>query len=64
MDEAYFEGTLVLEKLARADKLEEFMDAVDSDDAPKAESLMKAVGVGAETIHIVLTKMADPFDEH
>jgi hypothetical protein len=64
LDEAYFEGTLVLEKLARAGKLEEFIDAVDSDDTPKAGSLMKSVGVDPETIEIVLKKMADPFDEH
>ena len=29
MNESDFEGTLVLEKLARIDKLEEFLEAVD-----------------------------------
>ena len=64
MDESDFEGTLVLEKLARIDKLEEFMDAVDSDDLEWAHTLMKRADVDEETIRIVLKKIADPYDEH
>lgn len=32
MDESDFEGTLVLEQLAAIGKVEEFFDAIDSDD--------------------------------
>ncbi len=64
MDESFFEGTLVLEKLARIDKLEEFMEAIDSDDAKKAAALMRQAKLNPETIAIVLKKMADPYDEH
>ena len=32
MDEAHFEGTLVLEQLVAVGLLEDFFDAVDSDD--------------------------------
>ncbi len=64
MNESDFEGTLVLEKLARIDKVEEFFDAVDSEDFTAAKSLMKEAGIDAETITMVLKKMADPYDEH
>lgn len=59
MDESDFEGTLVLEKLAEIGKVDEFMDAVDSDDFGKATSLMKRAHVDEETIAIVLKKMTD-----
>ena len=64
MNEGDFEGTLVLEKLARIEKLEEFFDAVDSDDFNLAKSLMTEAGVDPETMAVVLKKMADPYDEH
>jgi len=64
MDESDFEGTLVLEKIARIDKLEEFMDAVDSVDLDAARDLMEQAGVDEDTIAIVLEKMEDPYDEH
>ena len=64
MKESDFEGTLVLEKLAGIDKLEEFFEAVDSDNFSVAKSLMRSANVDAETIAIVLKKMADPYDEH
>lgn len=64
MDENDFEGTVVLEKMARAHKLEEFMDAVDSDDFDQAKALMRSAGIDADTIAVVLKKMADPYDEH
>lgn len=59
MDEDDFEGTLVLEKLATINKVDEFMEAVDADDFSKASSLMRAAKVDRETIAIVLRKMAD-----
>ena len=63
MDERDFEGTLVLEKLARIDKVDEFMDAIDSDDFKRVAALMKSAQIDAETIAIVLKKMANPDDE-
>lgn len=64
MNEDDFEGTLVLEKLARIDKLEEFFDAVDADNLQSAKSLMREAGIDAETIAVVLKKMAEEDDEH
>ena len=64
MDESDFEGTLVLEHLARVDKLEEFLAAVDSEDFITAKALMLSAHIDSETIAIVLKKMADPYDEH
>jgi hypothetical protein len=59
MEESDFEGTLVLEKLAEIDKVEEFLSAVDSDDLSTARSLMIRAKIDAETIAIVLKKIAD-----
>jgi hypothetical protein len=59
MDEQDFEGTLVLEKLALTGKVDDFYNAVDSDDFQKAASLMRRAGVDAETIAIILKKMQD-----
>lgn len=59
-----FEGTLVLERLAEIDRVDEFFEAVDSDDFGKAKSLMKLAGVDAETISIVLEKMGTADGEH
>lgn len=64
MDVQDFEGTLVLEKLAEIDKLDEFFEAVDSDDLRQAASLMKRAGVDSETIAIVLKKMAEADGNH
>ena len=64
MDERAFEGTLVLEQLARINKVDEFMDAIDSDDFKRADALMKSTGLDANTIATVLKKMADPDDQH
>lgn len=57
MDESDFEGTLVLEKLAAINKVDAFMEAVDSDDFDRAKLLMKKAKVDSETIAIVLKKM-------
>jgi hypothetical protein len=64
MDETDFEGTLVLEKLAGIDRLEDFFEAVDADDFARAKSLMKRAGVDGDTIAIVLKKMHDADGEH
>ncbi len=59
MDEEYFEGTLVLEKLGEVGKVQEFFDAIDSDDFGRAKSLMKQAGVDSETIAMVLKEWRD-----
>jgi hypothetical protein len=64
MDEADFEGTLVLEQLAAIDKVDDFFDAVDSDDVARATALMRRAGLDASTIAIVLEKMEASDGEH
>lgn len=59
-----FEGTLVLEKLAESGLLDAFMDAVDADDLTEAASLLKRAQVDAQTIAVVLQKMAQADGEH
>ena len=64
MEESDFEGTLVLEQLAEIGRVEDFFDAIDSDDVPRATALMKRAKIDAATIAIVLEKMADGDGEH
>jgi hypothetical protein len=64
MDEADFEGTLVLEQLAQIGRVEDFFDAIDSDDVERAASLMKKAKIDASTIAMVVKKMKDNDGEH
>ncbi len=64
MDESDFEGTLVLEQLARIGRIEDFFDAIDCDDIERASLLMKKAGVDAPTIAMVVKKMQDADGEH
>ncbi|MBK8202542.1 MAG: hypothetical protein IPK68_09600 [Bdellovibrionales bacterium] len=64
MDEIDFEGTLVLEKLAEINKVDDFFEAIDGDDFVKASSLMKRAKVDSVTIAIVLKKMSEADGEH
>jgi len=64
MDESDFEGTLVLEQLAAVGRVEDFFDAIDSDDIGRATSLMKAANIDASTIAMVIRKMEDGDAEH
>ena len=57
MSDVEFEGTLVLEHLAAIGRLEEFADAIDSDDTRRAAELMRIANVDASTIAIVLKQM-------
>ncbi len=57
MNESDFEGTVVLERLAEIDKMDEFYQAVDADDFDLARSLMETAQLDSETISIVLKKM-------
>lgn len=59
MDDSSFEGTLVLEKLAEIDKVDEFYSAIDSDDFDRAKALMKRAGIDNETIVAVLKEMLE-----
>jgi hypothetical protein len=59
MDEKDFEGTLVLEKLAQVDKIDDFFEAIDSDNFQKASSLMKKANIDSKSIAMVLKKMAE-----
>jgi hypothetical protein len=59
MDEGDFEGTLVLERLAAIGMLDDFFDAIDSDDVGRAVALMKRAGVDASTIAIVVKKVEE-----
>lgn len=64
MDESDFEGTLVLEQLAAIGRVEDFFDAIDSDDVQRAASLMKQAKIDASTIAIVVKKMEESDGEH
>jgi hypothetical protein len=64
MDEKDFEGTLVLEQLAAIGRVEDFFDAIDSDDVDRAASLMKKAKVDASTIAMVIRKMEDADGDH
>lgn len=64
MDENDFEGTLVLEQLAAIGRVEDFFDAVDSDDVQRAAALMKEAELDAATIAFVLRKIAQADGEH
>jgi len=64
MDEKDFDGTLVLEQLAAIDKVDEFFEAIDSDDAARAVALMKRAGLDAPTIATVVKKMQEADGEH
>lgn len=64
MDEADFEGTLVLEKLAEIGALDDFFEAIDSDDFAAAKALMRKARIDSETIELVCRKMADADGKH
>ncbi|MBL9012950.1 MAG: hypothetical protein JNL83_02170 [Myxococcales bacterium] len=57
MDEDDFEGTLVLEKLAAIDRVDEFFEAIDADDVRRAVALMREAEIDEETIAVVVEKI-------
>jgi hypothetical protein len=63
MGERDFDGTLVLEQLATTGKVDDFFDAIDSDDVRRAVSLMRKAGVDASTIAVVVKKMEGADDD-
>ena len=64
MEDADFEGSVVLEKMAEAGLLDEFWEAVDNDDLRAASSLMKRAKLDLETVAWVLRKMSAADGEH
>jgi hypothetical protein len=64
MDDKDFEGTLVLEQLAAIGKVEDFFDAIDSDDVRRATALMKKAKIDLSTIAMVIKKMEESDGEH
>jgi hypothetical protein len=64
MDDTDFEGTIVLEQLAAIGKVDEFFDAIDSDDVQRAVSLMKKAKVDSATIAAVIQKIEEGNAEH
>jgi hypothetical protein len=64
MDDTDFEGSLVLEQLAAIGKVDDFFDAVDSDDVERATSLMKRANVERSVIAVVIRKMEEGGAEH
>ena len=52
-----FEGSLILEELASRGRLEDFYDAIDSDNLGKIVSLLREVDIDEETIEVVLGKV-------
>lgn len=64
MEESDFEGTLVLEKIAEIDKIDQFFEALDSDDFDAAKRLMKKAGVDGETVMMVMRKMREADGKH
>ena len=64
MDDADFEGTLVLEQLAAIGLVDDFFEAIDADDVELATKLMKRADVDASTIAIVVKKIEDSDGQH
>jgi hypothetical protein len=64
MDEKDFDGTLVLERLAAVGRVDDFFEAIDSDDVGRATSLMKKAKVDARTIALMVRKMEESDGEH
>jgi hypothetical protein len=54
----------VLERLAEIGCVEAFFDAIDSDDVPRAVTLMKKADLDASTIAVVVKKMKAADGEH
>ncbi|MEA9355343.1 hypothetical protein SHI21_03985 [Bacteriovorax sp. PP10] len=63
MNEDDFEGTLVLEKLAEIDLVDDFFDAIDSDDIERVISLLKEARVDSSTITIVVKQIEDSYGD-
>lgn len=59
MSEDNFEGSLILEMLAEHGLIDEFYEAVDSDNIPRAIFLMRNAQIKEDEIEIVVRKMQE-----
>lgn len=59
MNEDDFEGSIVLEMLAEHNLVDEFFEAIDSDDFSCAIRLLRQAQVDEETIAITIRKMEE-----
>jgi len=62
--EEEFEGSLILEKLAQIDCVDEFFVAIDSDDFDRVKRLLSDAQVDDADIAIVLKKMSESDGKH
>lgn len=58
-----FEGTLILEKLAEIDKVDDFLEAIDSDDFGRVRKLLRRAGFSEETSSTVIRKIQEGDEE-
>lgn len=59
MNQEDLEGSLILEKLASLDLVDEFFEAIDSDDLVKITALLKEADIDDETIRWVMDQIED-----
>ena len=59
MLEESFEGSLVLEKLAEVNLVDEFYAAIDSDDIPKVIQLLRSAEVNEGLIKTLISQLVD-----
>ncbi len=64
MDDSDFEGSRILERLAEIGKVDDFFEAVDSDDFVRAKVIMDLAGLDEDTIAVVLSKLGAVDDRH
>ncbi len=64
MNEEDFEGSLILEMLADQNLIDDFYEAIDSDNIPKAMALMRKANVDEKTIVIAMRKMRESDGKH
>lgn len=59
MDESDFEGSIILEKLASVNLLDDFFEAIDSDNMKEVVSLLRQAEIDDETIDEVLSQIEE-----
>lgn len=59
MDEDDFEGSVVLERLASLNLVDEFFQAIDADNFDEVESMLEHAGIDDETIESILKQMTE-----
>lgn len=59
MTEEDFEGSLILEKLASLRLVEDFFDAIDSDNMSEVVSLLEEVNIDEDSIQSVLKQIRE-----